>query len=95
MILARVDAPQRVLSHSAHSFWTSIGGRILTLAKPGQAREHDIEDIGGWYGRFLDEFGCELLIKRPDYYVFGMCPSVTDLPALIDDFRHQLGDRPG
>jgi hypothetical protein len=38
----------------------------------------------------MDEYGCNILVKRPDYYLFGACPTVKDLPPLIADLRTQL-----
>jgi hypothetical protein len=43
----------------------------------------------------MDEYGCDVLLKRPDYYLFGACRTAKDLPALIGDLRGQLQGRKG
>ena len=40
----------------------------------------------------MDEYGCDVLIKRPDYYLFGAC-SHADLAAALADLRAQLTGR--
>jgi hypothetical protein len=37
----------------------------------------------------MDEYGCDVLVKRPDYHLFGACRA-ADLPALLADLRAQL-----
>ena len=41
-------------------------------------------------GRLMDEYGCDVIVKRPDYYIFGACRSAHELPALFADLREQL-----
>jgi hypothetical protein len=31
-----------------------------------------------------------VIVKRPDYHIFGMYESVADLPVALDDIRDQL-----
>ena len=38
----------------------------------------------------MDEYGCNVILKRPDYYLFGAVPNLTLLPALIADLRRQI-----
>ncbi len=38
----------------------------------------------------MDEYGCDVIVTRPDRYIFGACPSALELPALIADLRKQL-----
>ena len=42
------------------------------------------------YLQLMDEYGCDVIVKRPDYYLFGACATVAGLPALIADLRDQL-----
>jgi hypothetical protein len=37
----------------------------------------------------MDEYGCDVLVKRPDYYLFGAC-RMAELPAMLADLRAQL-----
>ncbi len=38
----------------------------------------------------MDEYGCDVIVKRPDYCIFGACPALSELPALLADLRAQL-----
>jgi len=73
MILARQDV---VLSSTDRAFWQSLGGSIVRLGTGGEV----IEDREGIYTRLMDEYGCDVLVKRPDYYLFGAC-RMAELPA--------------
>jgi len=89
MIIARNGDAAAALSQQDRDYWRSLGGRFVRLAD----RENDagtIVDSGGQYGRLMDEYGCDVIVKRPDYYIFGACPTLRDLPALLADLRRQL-----
>ena len=81
MIITREMEP--ALSAEDHAFWQSLGGRIVRLAADA------VEDVDGVYTRLMDEYGCDVLIKRPDYYLFGACRR-ADLAAALADLRAQL-----
>ena len=86
LILARNGDPAAALSPEDASFWSSLGGKTLRLGTgPG-----DVEDIDGYYTSVLDEYGCDAIVKRPDYYIFGASKTVEGLPALIAGLRDQL-----
>jgi hypothetical protein len=82
MILARQDV---VLSSTDRAFWQSLGGSIVRLGTGSDA----IEDSEGVYARLMDEYGCDVLVKRPDHYLFGACKA-ADLSAVLADLRAQL-----
>jgi hypothetical protein len=91
LILARGVDPGAVLSEKDLAFWHSLGGTILRLADAGADATGDrLVDVEGHYGKLMDEYGCDVIVKRPDYYIFGACRTVGDLPALIADMRDQL-----
>lgn len=52
----------------------------------------DFEDVEGFYTGLLDEYGCDVIVKRPDFNIFGAAASLAGLPALIADLRRQLTD---
>ena len=88
LIVARNDHPASALSPEDLAFWTSIGGKIVRFdTRPGTG---GLTDVDGRYSKLMDEYGCDVIVKRPDYYIFGACPTVKDLPALIADLRMQL-----
>ena len=85
MIVARHDF---ALPPADRAFWQSLGGSIVWLGTGGEA----IEDSAGTYTRLLDEYDCDVLVKRPDYYLFGACRT-ADLPAMLADLRAQLTNK--
>jgi 2-polyprenyl-6-methoxyphenol hydroxylase-like FAD-dependent oxidoreductase len=86
LIIGRNGDPSAALSADERAFWTALGGRVGQFGE-GAGR---VQDIEGQYTRLMDEYGCDVLVKRPDYYLFGACKSARDLPALIADLRAQL-----
>jgi 2-polyprenyl-6-methoxyphenol hydroxylase-like FAD-dependent oxidoreductase len=84
MIIARGSDPATALSADDAAFWDTLGGGFVQL-------DGTVADVEGHYTRLMDEYGCDVLVKRPDYYLFGACPAVTDLPRLLADLRGQLG----
>lgn len=87
LILARNADPSSALSPEDMAFWRSIGGNIVRFGNGG------LTDAEGRYTQLMDEYGCDVIVKRADYYIFGACPTVKDLPPLIADLRSQLAGR--
>lgn len=86
-IIARNGDPAAELSPEDLHFWKSLGGCIVRL---GESWPDGVIDVDGHYARLMDEYGCDAIVKRPDYHIFGACPSVADLPAVIADLRDRL-----
>lgn len=97
LILARGGDPAPAISAQQRAFWHDIGGTTLRLAAPGSdsTGEHVIVDVEGHYGRVMDEYGCNVIVKRPDYHMFGACPALSDLPAMISNLESELGRTAG
>jgi len=89
MIIARRDDPVAAISQHDQDYWRRLGGRIVRLADIEDDAD-TVVDLDGQYGRLMDEYACDVIVKRPDYYIFGACPGVQDLPALLSDLRTQL-----
>jgi 2-polyprenyl-6-methoxyphenol hydroxylase-like FAD-dependent oxidoreductase len=85
LILARGPDPAAALSPQDIAFWQSLGGRIVRLDMPG-----GVADLEGHYNSVMDAYGCDIIVKRPDYHIFGTCRGAADLPALMADLRDQL-----
>lgn len=83
MIIARKGDPEGALSDGDRQLWRALGGTYVRLGA-------EVTDSEGVYGRLMDELGCDVLVKRPDYYLFGACRSTDELPALMGDLRSQL-----
>jgi 2-polyprenyl-6-methoxyphenol hydroxylase-like FAD-dependent oxidoreductase len=91
VILARGGDPAAGLPRDDAAFWSSLGGRFVVI---GGAGPHAIEDLEGRYGAMMDEYGCDVLLARPDFYLFGGCKSLAELPSLLDRLRAKLGATP-
>lgn len=86
IMLARGDVAA-ALSRDDHAFWTGIGGRIVRVGEATAVG--GLTDTEAQYTRLMDEHECDVLIKRPDYYMFGAC-SFAQLPSAMADMRAQL-----
>jgi 2-polyprenyl-6-methoxyphenol hydroxylase-like FAD-dependent oxidoreductase len=90
LIVARDADPAAVLSRDDLAFWNRIGGRMVRLtSQPGK---DGLVDADGRYSQLMDEYGCDVILKRPDYYIFGACRTVRELPELLADLRGQLAN---
>jgi 2-polyprenyl-6-methoxyphenol hydroxylase-like FAD-dependent oxidoreductase len=49
-------------------------------------------DLDGTYELWFRQAGCEVLLQRPDFVLFGAVPTLAELPALLDDLRAQATD---
>ena len=88
MIIGRNGDPAAALSPGDRDYWASLGGSIVQI---GDTAGPDVlADADGQCNRLMDEYGCDVIVKRPDHYIFGACPSARELPALIADLREQL-----
>ncbi len=86
MIIGRNGDPAAALSAADRDYWASLGGSVVQIGEGPDA----LIDAEGHYNRLMDEYGCDVIVKRPDYYIFGACRSAHELPALIADLREQL-----
>jgi len=88
MVIAREGDPAAALSEADRAYWAALGGRFVRLGDDG-VRDEEGQIVG-----LMDAYACDVLVKRPDYYLFGACPTVEDLPGLLADLRAQLGAAP-
>ncbi len=95
-LLARGDLSQ-VLKESQREFLASIGTHVLRLAQDKTTDSDSFVDLEGRYAAWFEENGCEAVLMRPDYYVFGAANSLEDVPDLVADLQTQLaaGSRTG
>jgi hypothetical protein len=90
MIIGRNGDPAAALSPGDRAFWASLGGSIVRIGGASTDGLEVLIDADGQYSRLMDEYGCDVVVKRPDFYIFGACPTARELPALIADLREQL-----
>jgi 2-polyprenyl-6-methoxyphenol hydroxylase-like FAD-dependent oxidoreductase len=87
LILHRGVETTPVISGSDTDFWQSLGGLVFRLGDGAG----DVVDVEGAYSALMDAYGCDVLLKRPDYYLFGAVPGIEDLPGLLTDLPRQIG----
>lgn len=91
LIITRNNDPAAALPPDDLDYWRSLGGSLVRINDAHMPASGDaLVDIEGRYGRLTDEYGCDVIVKRPDYYIYGACPALADLPGLIADLRDQL-----
>jgi len=84
IILARGSDPLAALSDSDRDFWKALDGKVVKLGDGGFA------DSEGRYSKLMDEYKSDIIVKRPDFYIFGTCRNAQGLPALLGELRRQL-----
>ena len=78
--LASLSSDQRAL----------IDALDMTVASLDPASPGGVSDLDGRLSAWLAQHGVYAVLIRPDFYVFGSCPSAGALPELLDDLRSQL-----
>jgi flavoprotein hydroxylase len=73
-------------------FWHTLDGKFVRLQNDGtRLKPGEIIDVEGRYKQLMDEYGCDVIVKRDDYHIFGAARTVGDLPRLLSQVREQLG----
>ena len=91
MIISRQGDPVMALTADDCEFWRSLGGSFVRVAHGSVCEATDnVIDVENRYWKLMDEHDCDVIVKRPDNYIFGTCRSVEELAATIADMREQL-----
>jgi flavoprotein hydroxylase len=109
VILSPADL-SAVLDEAARASLRRLGARVVRLAEPGAAAEPGRRDqaeppgrdqagqvaidVDGFYQRWLRAAGHEVIVVRPDFYIFGAAADAAQLSALLRDLFAQLGVAP-
>ena len=67
-----------------------IAALDMSVASLDPAAPGGVHDVDGRLTAWLTEHGAHAVLVRPDFYVFGSCPSPGELPDLLDDLQSQL-----
>jgi 2-polyprenyl-6-methoxyphenol hydroxylase-like FAD-dependent oxidoreductase len=86
MVIARNGDPAGALSDEDRAYWAALGGSFVRLGDG----PNELRDEQGQIAGLMDAYACDVIVKRPDYYLFGACPTVDGLPSLLADLRSQL-----
>ncbi|MBF8721790.1 bifunctional 3-(3-hydroxy-phenyl)propionate/3-hydroxycinnamic acid hydroxylase [Pseudomonas guariconensis] len=87
-LLSIGEDPLEALSKEQRNFLDRLrvkNIRLSTNGTPGTYR-----DVSGKYHDFLRAEGVEVVLVRPDFYIYGGVSHVTELPELVNALRHGL-----
>jgi resorcinol 4-hydroxylase (NADPH) len=82
-LLARGGDPLPGLNEEQRALWQRLGGRVIGFGT-------DVEDTGGDYARWFDTLGVDLVLVRPDFYVFA-AGKLDEADAMIAELARQIG----
>lgn len=54
--------------------------------------DHDLKDVSGDLGRWLDDHQADAVLLRPDFYVFGTAGGEGAAAALVRQFAHAIAE---
>ena len=79
-----------MLNQAQLAFLKLIEARLVRVSSACKPDPEAVADLRGTYARWFRERGLRAVVMRPDYYVFGAAADLGDLPAVVDNLRHQL-----
>ena len=87
VIVSTVANPASLLSQSQIDRLEAVG---VWFVHVGAGPDADTRDVDSAYEAYFRDNNIEVLIQRPDFYVFGASEKLGDLRALVDDLLNQL-----
>jgi 2-polyprenyl-6-methoxyphenol hydroxylase-like FAD-dependent oxidoreductase len=75
-VIARDAETLAALGPQTRERWHRLGGHLAELGL-------ELEDLDGIYGAWFDEHGCEAVVVRPDWYLFGTAADGAELARLL------------
>jgi 2-polyprenyl-6-methoxyphenol hydroxylase-like FAD-dependent oxidoreductase len=88
-ILSTAGNPRNVLNDRQLRLLDGLPTTFVSLTALGSSGG-DAKDIDGTYADYFQRLGIEVVINRPDFYVFGAARRLGDLTHLVDDLIAQL-----
>jgi hypothetical protein len=84
-LVSPVGDPVQQLDPELSAFFRSVGGVSAHVAPLGQ-----IADLNGGYARWFAAQRVEVVLQRPDFYVFGAGEKIEGARALVAELRARL-----
>lgn len=81
--------PAVYLRPEQRKFLEAIGTTVVQMSDQPTIR-NGVVDLDGTYEGFFRAHNAVVMLVRPDFIVFGVARSASELPALVDDLRAQL-----
>jgi 2-polyprenyl-6-methoxyphenol hydroxylase-like FAD-dependent oxidoreductase len=83
-LLGRSGDPLAGLDRETAAFFASLGGIAAHVG-----RDAPVRDLDGTYGEWFARAGVDVVLQRPDFYLFGTAPA-GGAGALVGDLRRAL-----
>jgi flavoprotein hydroxylase len=88
-VVAALFDPRSVLGPEQQAFCDAFGARLIHLTPHDEHLPGAVTDLEGTYHALLAEAGCEALVMRPDYYLYGAA-TADELAGLVEQLRADL-----
>jgi len=88
-LVSPVVDPLASLDRDAAEFFASLGG---VGARVGA--DAPVHDVDGTYRRWFADTGVEVVLQRPDFYVFGTAPRADGASGLVRALREAIAGAP-
>ncbi len=85
VLLGKSADPAAWLEPDMAEFFASLGGIIAQVGAVGE-----VHDVGGDYHHWFERNGVEVVLQRPDFYIFGTATTAAGTNALVESLRRAL-----
>ncbi|GEM_PF-14743 len=89
-LITMLGDPAQHLSADDEAFFTSIGGRIVSLRSSGDEHADQVIDVTGAYAEWFAANSCAVVLTRPDFMIYGTAPDLAGAVMLVRSLREQL-----
>ncbi|GHE58961.1 MULTISPECIES: bifunctional 3-(3-hydroxy-phenyl)propionate/3-hydroxycinnamic acid hydroxylase [Streptomyces] len=89
-IISVAGDPREFLGAAALAFLHSVDTSFVTLTSDSVVGEDEVIDVGGVYSDFMKENGIQVLVLRPDLYIFGAAARTDQVGTLVAALRKHI-----
>jgi hypothetical protein len=84
MLLSAHGDPAAALAAEQRAFWRRLGGLSVHVGGP------EVADVDGAYAAWLAGLNAQVVLLRPDFYVFGTAAALADADSLVAALQRSL-----
>ena len=88
-LISTVGDPSRYLTADDKAFFSSIGGKCVSISSQDELAG-DVIDITGAYTEWFAANSCAVVLMRPDCAIYGTAPDLAGAVPLLRSLREQL-----
>jgi len=91
-ILTRNGAAAEVLDEAGRELLDRLDAVVVEIVAADVPEPGDFQaaDLDGVYSRYFDAHDADVVVVRPDFYVFGVAAGLDGLPALLEELHGAL-----